>query len=66
MVVDIEFACQVETGVFVKVDVALHTEETDAHFTRFVKSICQQLQPIAFALVLRMNAYGAESPRRLM
>ena len=62
MIVDAELAGKVESGMAIEVDVAFHAEEADAHGAGFCKCVVQEFQPIAFALVVGMDADGAEGP----
>ena len=60
MVMDVELACEVKACMFVEVDVALHTENTDAHLVGFSDCVVQQFQTIALTLVVGVNTDGAE------
>jgi hypothetical protein len=62
VIVDVEFAGEVEACVTEEVDVALHTEYADTHLTGLSDSIVQQLQTIALALIVGMDADRAKGP----
>ena len=61
----VELARQVEAGMLVKVDFALHTEEAYAQLAGFAEGVLQKAQPLAVALEFRKDADGTEGPGRL-
>ena len=64
MIVNLQFAGEVETCVLIKLDISFHLQKTYPHLLGFLYRILQQPQAIALALVVGMDADGAESPRR--
>ena len=55
-------AGQLKSSKFVKVYISLHTEKTYTHISCLFKRMVKQPESIAFALIIGMYAYGAESP----
>ena len=64
MVMDTQFAGQIESRMAIENDIAFHTQEANAHFTGLIYGVIQQFKAIALALIVGMDADGAECPRR--
>ena len=62
MIVNLKFAGQVEACMFVELDIALHLKQADSHLPGLLQGMVQQLQAISFALIVRVDADGAECP----
>ena len=62
MVMDAEPACQRETDVLVKVDVALHAEEAHPFFPGPLQRILQETESVALPLIVGMDADRTEGP----
>ena len=65
MIVNLQFAGEVEACVLVELDVSFHLQKTNTHILGFLYRILQQFQAVALALVVGMNTDGTESPRRV-
>ena len=59
-----QLAGKVESGMLVELNVSLHLQQSNTHVPGPRQSILQQLKPIAFALVVRVDADGPEGPGR--
>lgn len=62
MVMNSIVAGQLKSSKLVKVYISLHAEKTYANISGLFKRIVKQPESIAFALIIGMYAYGAESP----
>ena len=64
VIVDADGACHHKACMAVKSDFAFHTQDADTHFLCFFNGIGEEFQPVAFALVIGMNADGTKRPSR--
>ena len=62
VIVNFHPAGKVEAGMLVKRDVPFHAEQAYAHSFGFLQRIVEELQTVSFALKVRRNADGTESP----